>query len=173
MVEMEVGKADVQLAVIPLEEPLPELADPGAGVEDQRRAVGELELDARGVAAVADGGGSRRGERSPRAPDADDHGAAGSSQKIDMDSDDLVRAREEREGGDGDLALAAVQAAERERAVSRPPLQERDARLGVCSAVSGCSSNVRGSKSSCQREAGSSPMSRYERPINSAAASLK
>ena len=84
MVEMEVGKADVQLAVVPLEEPLPELADPGAGVEDQRRAVGELELDARGVAAVTDGGGSRRGERSPRAPDADYHGAAGGSQKIDI-----------------------------------------------------------------------------------------
>ena len=85
MVEVEVGETDVQLSVIPLEEPLPELADPGACVEDQRCAVGELELDARGVAAVADGGGSRRGERSPRAPDADDHGAAGSSQKMDMD----------------------------------------------------------------------------------------
>jgi hypothetical protein len=46
MVEMEVGKADVQLAVVPLEESLPELADPRAGVEDQGRAVGELELDA-------------------------------------------------------------------------------------------------------------------------------
>src|SRR5439155_2439097 len=84
VVEMEVGEADVELAVISLEQPLPELADPGARIEDQRGAVGELELDTGGVAAVADGRGSRRGERAARAPNADDHGAAESSQKIDM-----------------------------------------------------------------------------------------
>src|SRR4029079_7452601 len=84
VVEMEVGEADVEVAVISLEQPLPELADPRARVEDQRRAVGELELDTGGVAAVADRRGPRRGERAPRTPNADDHGAAGGSQKIEM-----------------------------------------------------------------------------------------
>jgi hypothetical protein len=46
MVEMEVSEADVQLAAIALEEPLPELTDSGARVEDQRRAVGERDLNA-------------------------------------------------------------------------------------------------------------------------------
>src|SRR5689334_6756824 len=41
--------------------------------------------------------------------------------------------------------------------------------MGSC----GCSSNVRGSKSSCQREAGNFQTSRYERPSTSEAASLK
>src|SRR5438552_9351986 len=35
--------------------------------------------------------------------------------------------REERERGDGDLTLATVESAEHERAMNRPPLQERDA----------------------------------------------
>ena len=84
MIEMEVSETDVEHAVLPFEKPLSELADPGARVEDQSRAVGELELDAGRVAAVSDGRRPRRGERSTRSPDADDHGAAGSSQKIDM-----------------------------------------------------------------------------------------
>jgi hypothetical protein len=62
MVEMEVGQTDVQLAWLPLDEPLSELADPGARVENEGRAVGELDLDAGGVAAVADGRRPRRGE---------------------------------------------------------------------------------------------------------------
>ena len=84
MVKVKVGQTDVSHAVISLQEPLAEFADPGSGIEDQRRTVGELELDAGRVAAVADGRRPRRGERATRTPDADDHGAAGSSQKIDM-----------------------------------------------------------------------------------------
>src|SRR5207253_2972002 len=84
VVEVEMGQTDVEHAGIPFREPQPELADPGARVEDQRRTVGELDLDTGGVAAVADGCGPRRGERSARTPDTNDHGAAGSSQKIDM-----------------------------------------------------------------------------------------
>src|SRR5437899_1017164 len=69
MVEMEVGETDVEQARIALGQPLAELANSGAGIEDQSGAVGELDLDTGGVAAVTDGRGSRRGQRSPRAPD--------------------------------------------------------------------------------------------------------
>src|SRR5215471_15745355 len=70
-------------ARITLGEPLAELTNSRAGIENQWRAVGELDLDAGRVAAVADRRGSRRGQRPPGAPDPDDH-VAGSSQKIDM-----------------------------------------------------------------------------------------
>src|SRR6476646_6123888 len=172
MVEMEVGEADVQLSVFPLEQPLPELTDPGARVEDHRRAVGELELDTRGVAAVADGCGSRRGERSPRTPDSDDHGAAGSSQKIDITP--TTSSGRERSGNA--VTVMSRSRPSRPRKANEPWVGRRSRSampLGVCYGRSGSSSNVRGWKSSCQRETGSSPMSRYERPSNSAAASLK
>ena len=45
----------------------PEVADPGAGVEHEQRAVGEPQRDARGVPAVADGLGPGLGTE-PRAP---------------------------------------------------------------------------------------------------------
>src|SRR5215470_13554499 len=153
------GQADVHFAVVPLEQPLPELPDPGTRVEDHDRAVGELELDAGGVAAIADGRGPRRGERPPRTPDADDHGAAGSSQKIDTtpttssgceNSGKAVtvisrsrpsRPRNANESWTGRRSSSAI-----------PP--------GVCSGVSGSSSKVRGWKSSCQRDACKAPMSR-------------
>jgi hypothetical protein len=58
MIEVEVGQTDVDHAGISLDELLPEFADPRACVEDQRRAVGELDLYTGRVAAVADGRGS-------------------------------------------------------------------------------------------------------------------
>src|SRR5512133_349371 len=78
------GQTNVEVTRIALGDSLPKLADSGTSVEDQRGAVGELDLDAGRVAAVAHRGGPRRGQRSPRAPDTNDHGAARSSQKIDM-----------------------------------------------------------------------------------------
>src|SRR5262249_50365124 len=159
MVEMEVGEADVEQAGIPLHEPLPELADPGARVEDQRRAVGELELDTGRVAAVADGRGSRRGERPPRTPDADDHDAAGSSQKIDMAP--TTSSGCEKSGNAVTVTSRSRPSSPRNAKASWTGRRSSSATPpGVCSAVSGSSSSVRGWKSSCQRDACSSPMSR-------------
>src|SRR4051794_1488230 len=172
MVEMEVGQADMQRTAITVEEPLPQLANPRACVEDQSGVVGELDLYAGGVAAVADGRRPRCGERSPRSPDADDHGAAGSSQKTDITP--TASSGCERSGNA--VTVISRSRPSRPRNANEPWTGRRSSSAipeGVCSAVSGCSSKVRGSKSSCQRVAGNFPTSRYERPISSAAASLK
>src|SRR5207302_4705539 len=155
---MEVGETDVEQVRIALGQPLAELANSGAGIEDQGRAVGELDLDTRGVAAVADGRGSRRGQRSPRAPDADDHGSAGSSQKIDMTP--TTSSGCEKSGNavtvisrsrPSNPRIAKESWTGRRCSSAMPP--------GVCSAVKGFSSSVRGSKSSCQCDACSAPTS--------------
>ena len=52
---------------------LAELADPGAGVDDDARPRRRADLDARGVAAVTFGLGSRHGKRPANAPEADPH----------------------------------------------------------------------------------------------------
>src|SRR5207237_7428232 len=55
---------------------LAELADAGAGVDDDVLPVGGAHLDARGVAAVAVGVGARNGIRTADSPEAYLHGAA-------------------------------------------------------------------------------------------------
>src|SRR5947199_7851072 len=50
-----------------------QVANPGAGVEDQGAAIGQRDLDAGGVAAVVHGLGPGSGHGSPCAPDLDSH----------------------------------------------------------------------------------------------------
>ena len=75
------GEQDVDVAGLVVREF--EVADPCARVEHELPAVGERDLDAGGVAAVAHGVGPRAGDRAARAPDLDAHQPAASvSQKI-------------------------------------------------------------------------------------------
>src|SRR4029078_3712454 len=153
---MEVGEADVEVAVISLEQPLPELADPRARVGDQGRAAGGLELDTGGVAAVADRRGPRRGERAPRTPNADDHGAAGGSQKIEMAP--TPSSGREKSGNAVTVISCSRPSGPRIANESWTGRRSSNARPpGVCSAVMGSSSSARGSKVSRPPDAPTRP----------------
>ena len=67
VVQVQVGEEDVDLGQ-PLGDADAEAADAGACVDDQGRAVRQLELDTGGIAAVAVHLGSRRGDRTARSP---------------------------------------------------------------------------------------------------------
>ena len=82
VVEVEVGEEDVD-PLRQLTDGEPEVADAGAGVEDEQRVVGEPQRDARRVPSVAHGFRSRAGHRASRSPDRELHQLPGpSSQKI-------------------------------------------------------------------------------------------
>src|SRR5262249_23663377 len=72
VVEGEVGEEDVEAGGLRGEGEA-EIADPGAGVEREQRAVGEGDADAGGVAAVADRVGPGGGDRAARAPELELH----------------------------------------------------------------------------------------------------
>ena len=72
VVEVQVGEQDVQAGRL-VAEGEPEAADPGARVERQQRAVGERDLHAGGVAAVADRLRAGGGHRAAGSPELDVH----------------------------------------------------------------------------------------------------
>src|SRR5207247_7898303 len=68
MIEVQMAEAEMQRAHVLRLEPQAERPDASAGVEDDDRAVGETDLHARCVAAIAHGVGPRRGERAAASP---------------------------------------------------------------------------------------------------------
>ena len=138
MVQVEVGEEDVEAGRLGREGEA-EVADPGAGVEDEERAVGEGDADAGGVAAVADRLRAGGGDRAAGPPEVDLHGrprswrrclrrggarastaSAGNSsstgQKIAIAALRPVRG-EDREGRAFDLVDLAVEGADAEAGV--------------------------------------------------------
>jgi hypothetical protein len=73
VIEMEVGQEDVHLGDAFFFQLDPERPDPGAGVEDEDRPVGQPDLDARRVPPVVQRVTARCGQGSPAAPDPDVH----------------------------------------------------------------------------------------------------
>src|SRR4051794_18514744 len=97
---------DVDVADPALAETEAELPDPAAGVEDEQASVGERDLDARRVAAVPKRLAAGRRDRAAAPPDRDLHRLLAPEDR--HDADELVRVREERNGGHRHLALDAV-----------------------------------------------------------------
>src|SRR5262249_60853011 len=73
MIEVQVREQDVHLAQVVALHLDTERPEAGARVEPQVLAAVELQLDAAGVAAIAHGVGSRRGERAAATPYAGTH----------------------------------------------------------------------------------------------------
>ena len=66
-------QVDARVAGLAFGQLLAQLADPGAGVDDDTRSRRRADLDARGVAAITFGLGPRHGKRPANAPEADPH----------------------------------------------------------------------------------------------------
>src|SRR5205814_8291462 len=170
VVEVERRQADVHVPGPPSLQVEAERPDPGAGIEDQRHAFTERDLDAGGVAAVGDRVGPRCRHGAAAAPDGDAH-AAYSRQKIaTMPTNSSACANS------GKAVTATLRSVPSllvmRNASCAGRLSSSAIRIGRRSGGSGSAFGVRGSNDPVQSSTGISPASAKERPTTSSAASL-